>query len=368
MTRIRLEEACVRDAKGRDLLAPLSLEIGSNETLVLCGASGAGKSLLIELVAGLRKPDDGRVLLDEVDIHRIPPAERHVGLLTQDAALYDHLSIRENVAFGIRADSSHKKSPHERIESAARIAQCSDLLERTSTTAGQLSGGERRRVALAKALATDGQILLLDEPMEGLDQATHDAIRIRLREKLQARNGPTIIALHDREDAIALADRILLLEAGKSLQIDSPQRLSCAPASVRVAQLFANPSPAVLDGRIQEGGIALPGGSVEYTSSFPPSTAVHVIVPAHQARLGESGLSGWRVQAHEPTSRGLDLLLGHDSNPEADMDSLLRVCFPREESAPPPGEAVTVVLSTDLLLVFAQTATKCDHEQPIAEE
>ena len=113
-----------------------------------------------------------------------------------------------------------------------------------------LSGGERRRVALAKALAIEGRILLLDEPLDGLDQVTRDAIRMRLRAKLRDRSGPTIIALHDRADAIALADRILLLDSGKSLQVDTPEGLIRSPATIRVAQLFADPSPTILIGRI----------------------------------------------------------------------------------------------------------------------
>lgn len=367
MTRIRLEEACVRDAKGRCLLSPLSLEVEPNETLVVCGASGAGKSLLIELIAGLRQPDEGRVLVDDTDVHRIAPNQRHVGLQTQDAALYDHLDVRANVAFGIRTNGLHGDSVDARVDAAARIAQCSDLLTRNATNVGLLSGGERRRVALAKALAIEGRILLLDEPLDGLDQVTRDAIRMRLRAKLRDRSGPTIIALHDRADAIALADRILLLDSGKSLQVDTPEGLIRSPATVRVAQLFADPSPTILIGRIDDGQILLPGGSIEYSGPLPASTMVDVVIPPHTGRIGESGLSGWHVHAHEPTSTGVDLLLAHETNAGADPQSLLRVAFGRDGDPPATGHAVLVELNGHPLLVFAQSQTKCDDGPPSVE-
>ena len=362
MSRVRLEDACVRDATGRNLLNPLSIEITSGETIVVCGASGAGKSLLIELVSGLRRPDHGRVLKDGRDVHRIAPGERGIGLLTQDAALYDHLGIRENIGFGIRRNGLAPDAINERIVEAARAAACTELLNRTSTKAATLSGGERRRVALAKALASDADVLLLDEPLEGLDRVTHDTIRVRLRALLQRREGVTIIALHDRSDAIALGDRILLLEEGSALQFDTPEELLRAPSCVRAAQLFSNPSPSVLEGRIGTGCLELPGGSIEYQGDLPEGTLVDVVIPAHAASpADEEGLEGWVIRAYEPTSTGVDLLLAHESDPAPTLESMIRVSRNDRSPENATGSPVRVILERDGIRVFARSETTCQN-------
>ena len=348
MAQLQFQDASIRlkdrSRVERRLLGPISFETDGNETIVLCGPTGSGKSLLLELAAGLRRPSDGNVLLDGRRIDRIPPADRGIGLLTQDAALYDHLSVRENIAFGL--ESEHTKAA--RVADAAAAACCSAVLDR-NPVAGGLSGGERRRVALAKALAMEPRVLLLDEPFEGLDAVTHQVMRMELGRWLGSRRGPTLVALHDQADAIALADRILLLEAGRILQMGDPETLMRQPDSARVAQLFLPRTPGILSGRRKGTRLELPGGWIDYAAELPDG-AVDVVVPPRAVRLSAEGLEGWKVLAKEPTHEGADHLLEHPD--AARGEGLLRLSGLSPEEAPAIGTHISIALSTDDLLVF----------------
>jgi ABC-type sulfate/molybdate transport systems ATPase subunit len=332
-----------RRTPGAHLLGPCSLELTAPETVVLFGPSGAGKSLLIELASGLRAPDVGRVVRDDVDLHRIPAARRGVGLLTQDAALYDHLDTRGNITFGAGVTT-------EDAEAAAGIARCSELLAGTPRPVDTLSGGERRRVALAKALAGQPELLLLDEPFEGLDPGTHRAIRLALREALRQRDAITIIAVHDRADAIALADRVVLLDGGQVLAADRPRTLLDAPASLEVATTFTHPDAAVLAGTVNGNRLELPGGSIEHASDEHLDGAVRVVVPREAVRRGERGLTGWSVRAHEPTESGCDLVCSHDDGGTDDRP--LRIAVPEGDPLPAPGTPIGLELKPTAVHVY----------------
>ena len=345
MTHVHFDDVHVQGARGKSLLGPLSLKARAGETLVICGATGSGKSLLIELACGIRRPTSGRVLLDSVDAWRIRPADRNVGLLTQDAALYDHLGVGENIGFGLRNNDA------KRIEEAAQIACCADLLQGSKEPVGSLSGGERRRVALAKAIAPDPDILLLDEPFNGLDNATRHTLRAQLSSECARRTGTTIIALHEIPDAIALATEVALLNKGQLLQLGSPQDLINSPNSKEVARHFSDPPPALLQGRINNGELELPGGRIAYSGSLETNTLVGVVIPPFTASLAEDGLTGWEVRAHETTAAGLNLLLAHESEPATPAGGYLRVCA-ELKNAPPVLTPVKLVLNSDNIQLF----------------
>ncbi len=165
MTRIRFEDVEVGLRGAKTLLGQASFDLSPGTTLVLCGETGSGKSLLLELMAGLRAPSAGSVLHDQKEVSKIPAGRRGVGMLFQNGQLYEHLDVRRNIGFALR----DRNNPA--IETAAEVACCSDVLHGHQGRVNTLSGGERRRVALAKALVTDPSILLLDEPFAGLDRS-----------------------------------------------------------------------------------------------------------------------------------------------------------------------------------------------------
>jgi molybdate transport system ATP-binding protein len=211
----------------RGFRVELSLEAGS-ETLALVGPSGAGKTTLLRAIAGLLTPDEGEVRVGRrtwLDTRRgidLPPEQRSVGLVFQEYALFPHMTVEQNVAYGGRAR-------------AAELLHAVGLSGLARVRPGELSGGERQRVALARALARDPDVLLLDEPLAALDAHTRAHVRGELREHLRTAGLPTLVVTHDYADAAALADRIGVLVAGRLVQLGTPAELIAAPASPFVA-------------------------------------------------------------------------------------------------------------------------------------
>jgi molybdate transport system ATP-binding protein len=212
-----------------------ALSVGA-ETVALVGPSGAGKTTVLRAIAGLARPVRGQIKLDDrawFDAEAgiwLPPEERSVGLVFQDYALFPHLTVRKNVAFGARSDPARVDELLERL----RISHLAGVRP------GTLSGGERQRVALARALARRPQVLLLDEPLSALDAHTRAEIKIELRELLDELALPTIFISHDFRDAVALAHRAAVIVAGKIRQLGSVEDLAREPGDAFVASLTGN--------------------------------------------------------------------------------------------------------------------------------
>jgi ABC-type Fe3+/spermidine/putrescine transport system ATPase subunit len=210
----------------------VSFEVGPGELLALVGASGSGKTTTLRIAAGYESPDSGKVILDGQDITRLPPERRGFGMVFQHYALFPHMPVERNVAFGLEARGVGKR---ERLD-RARQALVSVGLEGSGTRPIQsLSGGEQQRVALARALVIEPRALLLDEPLSNLDPALRQAMRDDLRAMLRRVGVPALFVTHDQEDAFAIADRIALLKKGTLLQVGTPEALYDTPASREVA-------------------------------------------------------------------------------------------------------------------------------------
>lgn len=257
-------------------LAGVDLMVGAGEVVVLLGRSGSGKSTLLRAVAGLQALDDGRIVVDGVDMAEVPPHQRGMGLMFQDHALFSHLDVTANVGFGLRM----RRRPAEEV--AATVAGLLELvgLPGTGGRAIQtLSGGEQQRVALARSLAPEPRLLLLDEPLGALDRPLRERLVVELR-RVFTRLGLSVVAVtHDQAEAFALADRLVVLEAGQVLQQGSPTEVWRAPASAAVARLlgFANVARAGAEaGRIVSpwGDLGPADGPVAAVLVRPESVAV----------------------------------------------------------------------------------------------
>jgi putrescine transport system ATP-binding protein len=215
----------------------LSLEIRAGEFFALLGPSGCGKTTLLRMLAGFETPDEGRILLDGKDIAGVLPHQRPVNMMFQNYALFPHLSVRDNIAFGL------KRAGMPRSEIATRVAEMVALVKLEGLEKrkpDQLSGGQRQRVALARSLARRPQVLLLDEPLAALDKKLRESTQLELME-LQRRLGLTfIIVTHDQEEAMTMASRIGVMDAGRLEQVATPRELYEAPVSRWIAEFVGD--------------------------------------------------------------------------------------------------------------------------------
>ncbi|MDW7711620.1 MAG: ABC transporter ATP-binding protein [Deferrisomatales bacterium] len=221
---------------GSFLLEDIDLAVEPGESYFVLGPSGAGKTLLLEGLLGIRRPEAGRVLLGGRDATRLPPEERQVAYVPQDLALFPHLSVRDNVLFGLRARGRPPADAARRLARWAELLDLGPVIDRRDVRT--LSGGERQRVALARALVTEPRVLFMDEPFSALDAALRRRLQVEFRD-LQRRLGLTLIQVtHDPEEAFLMADHMAILMAGRIEQRGRPGELYNRPVNLRVARFL----------------------------------------------------------------------------------------------------------------------------------
>ncbi|MEO8908807.1 MAG: ABC transporter ATP-binding protein [Gemmatimonadaceae bacterium] len=213
----------------------VSVQVGPGELLALVGASGSGKTTTLRIAAGYESPDAGTVTLGGDDITRVPPERRGFGMVFQHYALFPHMPVEQNVAFGLEARGVGKS---ERLEKARAALDSVGLAGAGGRPIQSLSGGEQQRVALARALVIEPRALLLDEPLSNLDPTLRQAMRDDLRAMLRRVGVPALFVTHDQEDAFAIADRIAILKKGKLLQVGTPEELYETPATTEIASFI----------------------------------------------------------------------------------------------------------------------------------
>lgn len=214
-------------------LRQVSLDIAPGEYFVVLGPTGAGKTVLLETIAGLYQPKRGRILADDGDITNVPPERRGIGFVYQDYVLFPHLSVEENVAFGLHMQRQESEVIRKRMAEISDLLGIDHLLHRRSDT---LSGGEKQRAALARALVVEPRLLLLDEPLSALDPETREGLQRELARLHRELGTTTLHVTHDFEEAIALGDRIAVLNEGQVVQVGSPEEIFRKPASEFVAR------------------------------------------------------------------------------------------------------------------------------------
>jgi ABC-type Fe3+/spermidine/putrescine transport system ATPase subunit len=213
-------------------LQPIDLAVAAGEFFTLLGPSGSGKTTLLNITAGYVAPSAGRVRVDDRDATFLAPRKRHMGMVFQNFALFPHLTVFENVAYGLRARRMPEAEVRRRTEEALGMVQLSGLGGRRI---GEISGGQQQRVALARALVIEPAVLLMDEPLGALDRQLRKEVQLELRRMHQRWRRTTIYVTHDQEEALVMSDRIGILRAGRLEQVGTPRELYDAPASAFVA-------------------------------------------------------------------------------------------------------------------------------------
>jgi multiple sugar transport system ATP-binding protein len=237
----------VKRYDGRSIVDHVSFRIEDGEFFVLLGPSGSGKTTVLRIICGLEQPDEGRVLLGGEDITRLSPRQRNVGMVFQDYGLYPSMDVYGNIAYGLENQRLPRDEIRRRVLEAAEKLQLTPLLRRGIDT---LSGGEQQRVALARILARDANVFLYDEPLANLDarlrhQARRDVLAVH-----RLRGVPSLYVTHDQSEALALADRLAIIAAGRLQQVGSPNELLEHPANLFVARFLGNPPMNLLEGAI----------------------------------------------------------------------------------------------------------------------
>lgn len=235
-------------------VAGVTLDVRAGELFTLLGPSGCGKTTLLRLIAGLEQPDEGEIFFGDRRVETEPAHLRNIGMVFQNYALFPHMSVADNVAYGLRARKVNPVEAAQRVEEALVMVQ----MERFgSRSPGQLSGGQQQRVALARALATQPEVLLLDEPLSNLDARLRVAMRSEIR-RLQRKAGVTAIYVtHDQEEALAISDRIGVMEGGLLRQVGTPAEIYRSPVSREVAGFVGTCS--FLEGEFLQGEVSMLG-------------------------------------------------------------------------------------------------------------
>lgn len=320
----------------------IDLAIEEGEFIIFVGPSGCGKSTLLRMIAGLEETSRGSILIDGADMTAQPPAKRGLAMVFQSYALYPHMSVRDNMGFGLKTAGRPKSEIKQMVDDAATALRLEDYLDRRPK---DLSGGQRQRVAIGRAIVRDPTAFLFDEPLSNLDAALRVEMRYEIAKLSQTLSSTMIYVTHDQVEAMTLADRIVVLQDGKIEQIGTPKQLYNAPDNLFVAQFIGSPKMNILPCVSSHGQIEIAGGG-----SVP------------DPQKGQVAHIGIRPEAITPTDRGngqidgtVDVVeyLGADTYLIINCDTLGQITIRADgESSLQPGAQIGLAFAPDKLHYF----------------
>jgi len=324
--------------EGRPLLNDISFQVDTGETVCLLGPSGSGKSTLLRIIAGLEEADSGSVAFDGQDLTSIPAHRRDFGLVFQDYALFPHLKVSENIAFGLQMRRLPQNEIVERVANALEMVNLSGFENRQVT---ELSGGEQQRVALARALATRPRLLMFDEPLGALDRTLREDLLNELRSILHQTHILAIYVTHDQEEAFAIADRVLILHSGEIIREGTPAEVWADPKSAFVARFLGL-------GNVFEGKVRGRDNAKEW--KVESDVGVFTVGCEHEPQVGEDvHLLARPLSVNEGTNtiQGMvvDVMFQQDRF-KVTLDNGLYVYLP---NAPKVGERIDVRVKVECL-------------------
>jgi multiple sugar transport system ATP-binding protein len=263
MAEIAIEGVTKEFARGTPVVDDVSLRVDDGEFMVLVGPSGCGKSTLLRLIAGLEEATSGRIRIAGRDVTDAAPRDRDIAMVFQSYALYPHMTVRQNLGYGLKVRRTGKAETRRRVEEVARVLRLDELLDRRPA---QLSGGQRQRVAMGRAVVRDPAAFLMDEPLSNLDAKLRVSMRAELASLHSRLGATTVYVTHDQVEAMTLGQRVAVMRGGRIQQVDTPQALYRAPRNLFVAAFIGSPAmnlvAAQLDGgHVEFGGHRIPLGA-----------------------------------------------------------------------------------------------------------
>jgi len=283
---LKMEELC-KSFGDNHVLIDFNLEIRNGEVVTLLGPSGCGKSTTLNLVAGILKPDSGDIYLRGERVNDLSPQKRHLGMVFQQWALFPHMNVYENIAFGLKMAKTSRKEIDRRVKELLELVR---LPEISTKFPSQLSGGMQQRVALARSLATGPDVLLLDEPLSNLDELLRREMEVEIRRIQQDINITTLFVTHNQEEALVTSDRVAIMRLGRIIRIDNPKELYKDPQSRFVCEFVG--SVNLFEGEIHEisnSKVLIKSGNSVFVTSCPGSGIAH--------EVGDRVLFGIRPEA-----------------------------------------------------------------------
>jgi putative spermidine/putrescine transport system ATP-binding protein len=274
-------------------LAPTDLDVAQGEFLTLLGPSGSGKTTLLSLIAGLARPDGGRIAIDGVDVTDGAPYERNIGMVFQNYALFPHMTVAENVAFPLQMRKVDAASVERKVKEVLEMVHLPQLAGRYPR---ELSGGQQQRIALARCMVYRPSIILMDEPLGALDKKLRDHMQLEIK-RIHRDLGTTIVYVtHDQEEAMTMSDRICLMNGGAIAQLGTPAELYFKPSSVFVADFLGESNLLSATVTMRQGdrvGVSMHGNDAGYAMAYDPDVLtggnVKLMVRPQNVRVGEAG-------------------------------------------------------------------------------
>jgi sn-glycerol 3-phosphate transport system ATP-binding protein len=334
----------------REVVHGVSCAVGDGELVVVVGPSGCGKSTLLRMVAGLEDITSGAVAIDGRVVNGIEPKDRDIAMVFQNYALYPHMSCFDNMAYGLRMRGMAKDEIRTRVDRAARILQLDGLLDRKPR---QLSGGQRQRVAMGRAIVRDPKVFLFDEPLSNLDAKLRVQMRVEIKRLQQELGTTALYVTHDQVEAMTLADRLVVMNAGNADQIGPPLDLYERPATAFVAGFIGSPAMNLVDGTLDGGGVVV--GNCTLPAAYAGAEA------------GRAVLAGLRPEHLELTPDGplpltVELLerLGADTIVHGKLggDGIIVTARAAGTINPPLGETLRFAVRPDHIHLFDRETGK----------
>jgi sn-glycerol 3-phosphate transport system ATP-binding protein len=330
--------------KANAVIHGVNADIADGEFIVIVGPSGCGKSTLLRMVAGLEEISGGEIAIGNRVVNDVEPAARDIAMVFQNYALYPHMSVYDNMAYGLKIAKVPAEQIRARVDKAAKILELGAFLERKPR---QLSGGQRQRVAMGRAIVRQPQVFLFDEPLSNLDAKLRAQTRIEIQ-KLHAELGVTsLFVTHDQVEAMTLAQRMIVMNAGRMEQIGTPEEVYARPATTFVASFIGSPPMNLLQGRAEGTSFHVDGTRLPLPRPAPRDGPLILGVRPEHVHWNMGGAEGWQLQVDVVEMLGAERLVYCRL-----ADSLFTVRIDGTLPAPAPGDRVPLQVEADRLHWF----------------